>query len=197
MLIAKHRISCLNDTIVTFCPQLELVKGNHYRTWADDHGGKLYGDYPLPAGMTEAMIGNNAEYIIRVKPEVNAEKYNSAAYEIGVVPMDYERDNQGNVIVDAQGNPKSVYYRPDSQFYGLCCDQFLQGCGILECEGVGKYREEKGKPVAFDQLYMEYQVMLNQQVAKENGDAFSWERQKDGSFISLTSPNPLRVAIGA
>ena len=41
-------IEALALTVKEKCPELELVKQKHYRTWTTDHGGRLVGDYPLP-----------------------------------------------------------------------------------------------------------------------------------------------------
>ena len=40
-------IEALAMSVKQQCPELELVRQKHYRTWATDHGS-LVGDYPLP-----------------------------------------------------------------------------------------------------------------------------------------------------
>ena len=62
---------------------LEFVRGQQTYRWY----GRSVGDYPLPAGFTEADLGK-CEHAIRVRG-------NSGAYEIGVVRR---RDAEGNVL---------------------------------------------------------------------------------------------------
>ena len=61
--------------------ELRLGQTTH-RNWASDHGGKLYGDAPLPAGMTEADVGK-CEHAICVPGAERAR--GTGGYEIGVV----------------------------------------------------------------------------------------------------------------
>jgi len=53
----------------------------HFRTWADDHNGRLVGDWPLPEGRTLDDVGKCAHALSLP----NAAKSGVDSYEIGVV----------------------------------------------------------------------------------------------------------------
>lgn len=54
----------------------------HYRTWKDDHGGRLVGDWDLPEGTTAEQVGNNADFVISVPKELDPR---GKCYQLGIV----------------------------------------------------------------------------------------------------------------
>lgn len=153
-------LEALKLAIKLFCPTMEVVKATHYRTWKDGNDGRLVGDWPLPEGVTEAEVGENAEYIIRVTDKRLAElgttrdEYN-APYEIGVVPSRTEKGS-----------------------YSLATDFWCQGNGVLKEVGIGEYSDKL--QTAFDQLYMHYRCAEAKLAAEAAGDQIEFEQQKDG-----------------
>jgi len=171
-----------------FCPTLEFVKGQkHYRTWKDDHGS-FYGDWKMPDGMNERTAGDNAEHVIRMKPE-HANTKPNIPYEIGVVPMDYNRDAKGNVILK-DGKPQGLHYDVNSPYYALACDSFMQGQGILNEPGVGP---AKNHADAFGELYRNYQMALSAIIAEEQGHSISFHQTDDGVHYSVTQVQEVGV----
>jgi len=158
------------------------VGQQRYRTWKSDHGG-LVGDWPLPKWLTAAQVGENADHVIRLKDEAvkgrNRRAF-GAPYEIGVVPVQVERDEDGKEI--------SCKYDPNGNEYKLICDFYCQGNGILNEPGVGKSKAgQSSRSVdAFDELKMFYQIALDELVAEENGDQLGdLEKAEDGSYYRV------------
>lgn len=54
----------------------------HYRTWKDDHGGRLVGDWDLPEGVTADQVGENADFVISVPKSLDPQ---GRCYELGIV----------------------------------------------------------------------------------------------------------------
>lgn len=174
--ITINNLAALKRAIEEFCPQLEFVAGQtHYRTWKDNHQGRLVGDWPLPEGMTAEEIGENAVHVIRVKEEyLQARRLQrgdaSAPYEIGVVP-----------------HPE----KPGE--YLLMTDWYSQGNGLLKCQGVGARhttrdpQTHKTVESAFEDLYMHYRMMEDQIDAERVGDQIQFERLPDGTWKSVTN----------
>lgn len=85
-------VEMLRHALTRFCPNLELVEQNTYRTWKADYG-RLARDYPVPEGMTEAEVGENATWVIRVSDDYLRSQGRSRnraipsclPYEIGLV----------------------------------------------------------------------------------------------------------------
>lgn len=171
--ITVTNLLALKMAVEHFCPDCELVEGaNHYRTWKDDHGGKLVGDWPLPQGMTEADIGENAVHVIRVKDEWLAAKGLSrtddkAPYEIGVVP----HPNKPGEFV-------------------LMTDWWNNGNGLMTLEGLGKRHTvtdpETGenKESAFEDLYMHYRMMETKLESERLGDQIDFQKENDGTWTA-------------
>jgi len=155
-------LSALNEAIELGCPQLELVQQSEYRGWKTDYG-KLAGDYPLPAGMTEEEVGKNATAVIRLKkeflPAACHGKRDSGPYEIGIVA---NKDKPGT-------------YKPVVDF-------FAQGNGLFNAPGVGKVVGSHGEG-AMSELYMYYQMSLVKREAQRRGQQFTATRQSDGSYV--------------
>src|SRR4051812_25522941 len=60
----------------------------HYRTWKDDHGGNLVGDWNVPPGVTTEELGDNAMLVLSMSPEQKAARrtHRQEPYEIGICP---------------------------------------------------------------------------------------------------------------
>mgnify|MGYP005845037539 CR=1 FL=1 len=167
--VPRERLLALKRAIEKFCPELEFKVGqNNYRTWKTDHG-RLVGDWKLPPWLKESAVGHNADHVIRMKDEAlkgRQRDAHGAPYEIGVVPVQVERDENGKEV--------SCQYDPDGNEFKLVCDFYNQGNGLLNCKGVGRsktdYAKGKAEVDAFDQLKMFYQAALDEIVAEENGD---------------------------
>lgn len=181
--IHKKDLHCLKSAVENYCPDCEFVAGeNHYRTWKDDHRGRLVGDWPLPEGWTAAMVGENAKHVIRASKGWMEKNPSKRPYEIGVVPVRVTRDKDGNPI-------KAV---PDetADEYVLMTDWFNQGNGILNLEGVGR-RELAEHPVtgqhtemSFGTLYQHFRLEQLKHEAALRGDTITFENQPDGSIVA-------------
>lgn len=187
--IPKNQLCHLLEAVQTFCPDCELVQGqSHYRTWKDDHNGKLVGDWPLPDGWTADQIGEGAHHVIRVTDKALKEKFkcgnrsdNRAPYEIGVVPVSVKRDKEGNVL--------SAVYDPKGTEYTLMTDWWQNGQGLLNLPGIGgrtngiNPQTNKKTEISFGDLYMHYRMMQAKAEAERQGDTISFVKQKDGSYV--------------
>jgi hypothetical protein len=186
--IPKECAIHVKEAIEQFCNTCEFVQGeSHYRTWKDNHNGKLVGDWPLPEGWTEAMVGENADHIIRVKDERLKEKFkcndrndSRAPYEIGLVSVRAEFDENGNVV-------KAVP-DPDGEHYVLMTDWWSNGNGLLNEPGIGARKMGKhpqtGEQVelSFSDLYMHYQMKMHEAEAERVGDTLQYEQNEDGTL---------------
>ena len=167
-------LTALQRAVQKFCPTLEYVRGeSHYRTWKDDHGGQLVGDYPVPPGWTKEEVGENAVDVIRVKPEHN----NGKMYEIGVVP-----------------------HKQKPGHYNLIADFWAQGNGILEQPGVGRaYRpttkpgEPREREKAFDDLLEGYAMMEVAREAERQGDTVTFNQDEEGWYADINTEARLGV----
>ena len=189
MTIPRSELVFLAQAIKEFCPDLEIVKNqSHYRTWKDNHGGRLVGDWPLPEGWTASQVGENAAHVIRVKDSylekhgISDRNAGNAPYEIGIVPVKVTRDENGEVV-------KAVPDKNADEFV-LMTDWWQNGNGILDCQGVGK-REmaehpQSGKKVemSFGDLYMHYRMMQTKYEAEKNGDTVTFNKEKDGTYTA-------------
>lgn len=182
-------VEALKLAIKAFCPDLEYVEGEkHYRTWKDNHGGKLVGDWKLPNGMTEADVGENAKGILRLtdaalKKQGHKNRTDSGSpYEIGLVPVTTTRDKNDNVV--------SVKVDPHGKERALMTDFWAQGNGIMRTPGIGqhnrKYDKATGKhqDTSFEDLYMHYRMMQAKREAQRNGDQIQFDKQQDGTYIA-------------
>jgi|GEM_PF-5706692 len=148
------------------CPTLEFVEGqNTYRTWKADHG-KLVGDWPVTEGMTEADVGVNADHVIRVTEARKAELKGRNPYEIGMIRarMEKQPDGSEKPVIDKEGDHWILL----TDFYG-------QANGLMNEEGVGKYRSSKGPngeriDHSFELLYQAYVKEVTEKTAKKGGD---------------------------
>lgn len=177
--VPRDRLLALKMAVERFCPTLEFaVDEKTYRTWQDDHGS-LVGDWPLPSWLKAGQVGKNADHVIRLKDSALSNKNRKAfgaPYEIGVVPVQVERDENGKEI--------SCQYAPNGNEYKLVCDFYNQGNGILTQPGVGKSKSTRHGVDAFDELKMFYQIALDELVAEENGDKLGdLEKAEDGSYF--------------
>jgi len=188
--IPKDQLVHLLHAVENFCPDCELIQGeSHYRTWKDDHGGKLVGDWPLPDGWTEAMVGEGAHHVIRVTDEAMKKKFGGRArnssggpYEIGVVPVRVERDANGKVI---RAVPDQ-----DGEEYVLMTDWYANGNGVLNMEGIGQ-RHMGNNPqtgesteISFGDLYQAYRMEQAKAEAEMQGDTIAFEKHKDGTYTA-------------
>lgn len=171
----------LKMAIEQFCPTMEFVQNcSHYRTWKDNNGGQLVGDWPLPEGWTAAQVGENAVHVIRKKSVKNRDS-GSAPYEIGIVPVKVTRGENGAVlgaVPDANGTE-----------YILMTDWYHDGNGVLNEEGVGRRlatptKANPGAESAFGELFMHYRMMEAQLEAERLGDTISFEKQADGTYVA-------------
>lgn len=150
-----------------------VLKGNmHYRSWKDDHGGRLYGDSAVPEGMTEAEFGENAVAVIRLTEAGKDET--PRAYEIGLIPH-----------VDAETG--EFTYRPAYDFH-------CGGNGIEEYVGASKPRaagrNAKGETIykledAMPNTLMYYQMMCTALAAREAGHSLEFVEQEDGTYAAV------------
>lgn len=188
MTIPRSELIFLAQAIQQFCPDLELVKNqSHYRTWKDNHGGRLVGDWPLPEGWTADQVGENASHVIRVTDSYLKKRGvlrgdSNAPYEIGIVPVKVTRDEDGEVV-------KAVPDSTSDEFV-LMTDWYADGNGILSCEGVGKREKaehpQSGKEVemSFGDLYMHFRMMQAKYEAERNGDTMTFHKEKDGTYTA-------------
>lgn len=179
-------LKALKLAIQTFCPTMEFVEGQrHYRTWKDDHNGRLVGDWPLPAGWTAAMVGENAAHIVRIKDQhlTKGRTSRSAPYEIGVVPVTVKRAADGKVL-EAKPDAKGTEYI-------LMADWYNSGYGLLSQPGIGDRKSIKDpetqevKESAFGALYMHYRMMETKLEAERQGDTCEFETQEDGTVVAV------------
>jgi len=191
-LIAKDKVFCLSRAVENYCPELEFVEGqNHFRTWKDDHEGRLVGDWPLPQGMTEAEVGNNAHHTIQVTDQALKDKFGKssrhevgAPYEIGLVPVKAEADEHGK--------PITVEYAPEGEHthYALMTDFYGQAAGLMNCQGVGKHRQVKDpetgkmKQESFGDLFMHFQMEVAKAEAERRGDEIEFQKLPDGTYTA-------------
>lgn len=96
----------------------------HYRTWKDDHGGNLVGDWPLPEGVTAAEVGNNADFVISVPASLDPR---GRCYELGIVRN--KKDNCWYPSHDFyQGGMGLEKHIGHTKLKG---DKVVKSCGIL------------------------------------------------------------------
>jgi hypothetical protein len=155
-------IKHLQRAIQLISPDLEMVKGKHYRTWKDDHGGKLVGDWSLPEGMTAEEVGNNAEYVIRLTDAAlrGRPRGHNGPYEVGVVPHPTKKGQ-----------------------YLLVADFWASGNGLFKAKGLERIAVKgRGKSVeGFAKLYMGYQIATQEAVAKRKGQKLQLPMNADGT----------------
>jgi len=143
-----------------------VTKGDmKYRTWIADHG-RLVNDWPKPAGMTEADIGNNAAAVISITDEEKKAKGKHNAYDVAVIP---------NV------DPKT-----GEVTYSLCHDFFAGGYGIEDYVGRTEVdsRTKKTKS-AHGNVLMHYQMMCAKLAAEEAGHSIEFNKLEDGTYEAL------------
>lgn len=181
-------VAALEMAVKAFCPDLELVKNQkHYRTWKDNHNGKLVGDWKLPTGMTAEEVGENAKHVIRFTDEALKKKGQTRSdmnspYEIGLVPVTVTRDKEGNV--------ENVKVDPQGKEYALMTDFWNQGNGVMQAEGVGRHKTErnpntgKTEDRSFEDLYMFYRMCEAKRAAQKMGDNIHFDKQRDGTYIA-------------
>lgn len=129
----------------------------HFRTWKDDHGGKLVGDY-RQEGWSEQQLGDNAVAVIKLSAKQKQKL--PGAYEIGVVP---DRHNPGCWVTQH--------------------DFYSGGYGLEDIVGATKLKN--GKPeVMAPTLLMHYNMMVDKLAAAEHGDEIEFKQNADGSWIS-------------
>jgi len=193
MTIPRSELPFIAQAIKEFCPDLEIVKNeSHYRTWKDNHGGNLVGDWPLPDGWTAEQVGENAAHVIRVTDKY-LEKRNlkrsdsNAPYEIGIVPVKVTRNQDGDVV--------SAVPDKSADEFVLMTDWYSNGNGILDCQGVGRremaQHPQTGKKVemSFGDLYMHYRMMQTKFEAERNGDTVRFNKEKDGTYTAVVETN--------
>ena len=153
--------------------QVRVSKGNaHYRTWKDDHNGRLVGDWPLPKGMTSADIGDNAVAVIELTEAAKKElgKGSTEPYEVGVVPHVME---DGELV------------------YSLTHDFFSGGYGLENYVGKTKLDRKKNKNnedvvvSAHEDILMFYQMMCAKLSAQEAGHDIEFLAQEDGTYVAI------------
>lgn len=176
--VVVSNLLALKMAVEQFCPTMEFVQNcSHYRTWKDNHNGRLVGDWPLPEGWTAEQVGENAVHVIR-KTNVSNRESAGAPYEIGIVPVRVTRGENGEVLAAV----------PDSKGteYILMTDWYNDGNGILEEQGVGRRlsKTEVKSESAFGELFMHYRMMEAQLEAERLGDSISFEKQPDGSYVA-------------
>lgn len=142
-------------------------KNGHYRSWKDDHGGRLFGDYPTPQGMTEHEVGDNADYVIR--PPHGKDNEYGAPYEVGLV-----------------WNATDKCYYPAHDFYG-------GGLGL--CEHIAKPGRITNEAERYGRLMMFYQAMESRLAAAQEG--YAWEIKEVGGALHVTTQNLERVEVHA
>ncbi len=155
-----------------------MTSGNtHYRTWKDDHNGRLVGDWPLPAGMTAEQVGENAVAVIRLTAEARKKCGSTAPYEVGVIPNVDEKT--GEVT------------------YSLCHDFFGGGYGLEAHVGQTEidYATKKTKS-AHGLLLMHYQLLAAKMAAEEAGHTFEWQKTEDGGYVAVADKENVGVAAG-
>lgn len=174
-------LGVLQATVEQFCPGIEFVLGQaHYRTWKDNHGNSLVGDWPLPRGMTTEQVGEHAKAVLRVREEQLKgldRSEDRAPYEIGIVPVRVTYGDNGEVV-DTQFDPAG------NQFV-LMTDTWNQGNGILKQKGIGEAAYGPGQTsTAYDQLYMHYRMMTVKAQAQRQGHSCTFQEQKDGTWTA-------------
>lgn len=155
-----------------------VLKGNaHYRTWKDDHGGKLVGDWPCPKGMTEAEVGNNAVAVIELTEAAKKEGRCPKAYEVGIIP---------------HADPKTgeVTYSLTHDFYGggAGLEQYVGHTEIDYGTPSGKSRlgSTGGKvKSAHGNFLMFYQMAAAQLAAEEAGLDIQFAKNEDGTYSAV------------
>jgi hypothetical protein len=177
-------LSALADAVAAFCPECELVQGqSEYRTWKTDNG-KLVGDYPLPNGWTAEDVGQHAVGVIRLTDEalkkrgIDTEQRNGHGkpYEIGIVPVTCQRDEEGKIISSKPG---------EGEEYMLVTDFWASGNGLLLAEGLSGPNRYGDK--ALGDLYMHYRMAEAKQAAEKVGDKLSFQKQQDGSWLGVSN----------
>ncbi len=199
--IPKDGLIDLLNAVKEFCPDLEFVQGEkHYRTWKDNHDGKLVGDWPLPDGWTASQIGEGAHHVIRVTEAALKSKFSegsreasSAPYEIGVVPVRVVRDANDNVV--------SATYDEKGSEYILMTDWWSSGNGILNLPGVGGRVRDAIHPqtgnkteMSFGDLYMHYRMVQARSEAELQGDTMVFHQESDGTYTA-TSDTTSRLGV--
>lgn len=170
--IPAECLGFLFAAVKQFCPTLEVVEQNTYRTWKSDHGS-LVGDYPVPVGWTEAQIGEGARFVIRCTDEhlktkqISNRHANGAPYEIGVVPV--------SLVYDETGKVKGTKYDPAGTHYTLMLDWYNQGYGLLQQPGLGDrkdYKRPDGTVVktCLAELLINYRTLQQLAVQQKIGD---------------------------
>lgn len=156
-----------------------LTKGAmHYRTWKDDHGGRLVGDWPVPAGMTAEDVGENAVAVVRLTAEARKKCGGSTApYEVGVIP---------------QVDPKT-----GEVTYSLCHDFFNKGYGLEAHVGETEvdYSTKKVKS-AHGTLLQHYQLLCAKLAAEEAGHTFEWQKTEDGGYVAVADKQNVGISAG-
>ena len=176
MVIPAGRLPLFEAVLATMCPELEFMGcQSSYRTWKTDHG-HLVGDWPVPAGLTEATVGKCA-HAVRVRPECSCLGNNP--YEIGLVPMSFDRDEHGKLIVDPKTGQPMRHYDANSQEFVPITDFYNQGNGILRAKGMGESKHIKkdgaDKVIWGGLLKQAYQMALDKQIAAEQGDDITFK----------------------
>ena len=144
---------------------LRLEKRSNYRWY-----GRYVGDTALPAGLRAEDMGRNAEYVLTPTAEA-CKKHKidpNQVYEIGLIP-----------------HPE----RPGE--YLLAYDYWRGGFGIEKL--VGERVVENGNETVAPLLLMHYQMQQDAMIAQALGDQIQFEEQPDGSWVSITVPNPDRL----
>jgi len=160
--------------------QLVTKGGMHYRTWKDDHSGRLVGDWPMPTGMTLADVGENAVAILRVKDKSKVKSYGTAPYEIGLVP---HVDKKTGEIT-----------------YSLAHDFYQGGYGIEDIVGKTEVDRSSKKVIsAHGEYLMFYQMMSAKLAAQESGWDINFKKLADGTYegVADTANTGLNQAIPA
>ncbi len=169
---------------------LELVpteKGKgHYRTWKDDHGGRLVGDWDVPAGMTSDSVGENADFVIRAT-------------------------EAGRKYLRGRGYPKpyevGVVWSEADQCHRLVYDFFGKAAGLELLIGDTKvdYTSRRRGQLATScpRLIQMYNVARDGCMSELSGDVHAVVPQADGSFIvgekgdKLLLPDGTEITLGA
>lgn len=193
-------LTALQRAIDEFCPTLEMVAGTRYRVWKTDHG-TTQTEY-LPQGWHADDVGCRAVRVIRIRRDLldsggRLPGYDTAAYEIGVVPVRVVRGADGGVL-----STKPVP-EEEADAYALMTDWWAQGYGLLHQPGLGAREHELpagadgrdrdgGRQMA--DLFMHYQMMVCAETAERRGDRVQFSRREDGSWDArVTQQERLRA----
>ena len=150
-----------------------VTKGNgHYRTWKDDHGGRLVGDWPLPTGMTADEVGNNAVATIALTEEAKKEIGRRDAYEVGVIPH-----------LDPETGQMTYALTHDFYGGGMGVEKFIGETKIKygkQARGAdAKVEEAHGNVVMF------YQMTMAKMAAEQAGKDIEFFCNEDGSYSAV------------